>query len=403
MKKILLAAILIPALILTALATFPTRTHTVKLKLGQPNPWSDFSWKWYGYEDQAVSITFDTTLATYTCGFKLSRTNACFINTTNITVTTSNLTWTVSRTNVPPNGLYEAELWAYEGASTNTARTLAQGKVQVLRSLYQEGDSTFPWPAKTNDLSQYLLISRANTDFASKSLNATNAAVDGNVLTATVSGGATNHYWSSAGAGDITAVTVSGGLLSGGAASGPADIALTTSTVQSAAQTAFLQAQIGSNDTDIASNLTTIQEVQNATNGYALGATAGHAGTNYMATNTLTTLVKDIRDNTNGYALGATAGFAATNTWATNVLTTWLEDVRGQTQRYEQAAVDGIYATNMGLQEVYENGDRIDWKYGVDLDGSTEYFSDTNTVLLQNATGITISAWIKLNTLTAGD
>jgi len=100
--------------------------------------------------------------------FKVSRLvhdstqTTAFINTTNITRSTTNIVWFLDATNIPPNGTYMAELWSYTGASTNYSRTLAQGRVTVINSLYDDEDATFPWPTRATNLSDYATIAYVN-------------------------------------------------------------------------------------------------------------------------------------------------------------------------------------------------------------------------------------------------
>ena len=51
------------------------------------------------------------------------------------------------------------------GASTNASRTIAQGKVITFQSLFQEGDSQFPYADVGTNLTAYLLISTAASTY----------------------------------------------------------------------------------------------------------------------------------------------------------------------------------------------------------------------------------------------
>ena len=116
---------------------------------------NDFSWKWAGYATQSNRVWVKAAaswvdLDGYKIAFKVSRQTdtgaVAYIETTNITVDASNVTWTTANTNIPPDNSYLAELWAYTGVVTNVSATLAQGKIRVFNSLYDDDDSTFPWP-----------------------------------------------------------------------------------------------------------------------------------------------------------------------------------------------------------------------------------------------------------------
>ena len=52
------------------------------------------------------------------------------------TTSTHIATFTIPRTNIPVAGEYQMEVFAYEGASSNSTKTLAQGRVSVSKSLF---------------------------------------------------------------------------------------------------------------------------------------------------------------------------------------------------------------------------------------------------------------------------
>jgi len=115
-----------------------------------------FSWKWLGHTSQTNDFFVKSgstwvDLDAVNVGYKISRnTNTglvTYVNSTNVTITDSNVTFNVANTNIPPNGTYLFELYSWTGATTNQSASLAQGKVKVNQSLYQEGDASYPWPA----------------------------------------------------------------------------------------------------------------------------------------------------------------------------------------------------------------------------------------------------------------
>ena len=148
-----------------------TCTTTVAKAKGN---FDQFSWGWIGGNDQSNAVQVDVSLAGYNVAFKVSKYVAtssvpiAYVYQTNITIATSNLTWFTSRTNIPPDGTYNAELFAYEGSTTNYARTLAQGRIKVTHSLYRDEDGTFPYPNVTNML-DYLTIADAAATYVSDS------------------------------------------------------------------------------------------------------------------------------------------------------------------------------------------------------------------------------------------
>ena len=165
MKK-LLALILLAAS--TTYATFPTNETLELVDIDKVDGnWNQFRQKWRGDETQKITFGFDESdAAVNLTGFntvaKLSQqrgtAQVTYIVDTNLTVSTSNAIWNVSATNIPPNGRYLCEIRSYQTGTTGPARTLAQGKVQVVNSLYASADdSTFPWPT-TSNLADYLQL-----------------------------------------------------------------------------------------------------------------------------------------------------------------------------------------------------------------------------------------------------
>jgi hypothetical protein len=101
---------------------------------------NDFNFKVSGYDSQKFKFTYDVSLAGLDCVFRITKpiqgTIYLDVPVTDITVATSNITWTISRTNIPPPGNYYGELLSYDAGTTNVYRSLAQGKLPVTWSLY---------------------------------------------------------------------------------------------------------------------------------------------------------------------------------------------------------------------------------------------------------------------------
>jgi len=158
---LLLAGLLIGQ---SAYADFPTRQNVSTTDMAKvTGNFDSFSWRWAGYESQDVTITVKNgssfvDMTDYGVGCKISRRTDGSLTTyidyttsaTNITISSSNLTFSVPYTNIPTDGQCLVELWAWTGAATNNTRTIAQGKIAVFASIYGIDDSSYPFSAATN-------------------------------------------------------------------------------------------------------------------------------------------------------------------------------------------------------------------------------------------------------------
>ena len=178
-------------LAVNSFGAFPTHTETDTIDISKiKGNYNSFNWKWSTEDSQSITLTITSDGSTgldldaYKFAFKIAQQNeagqVAYISTTNITVATSNLTLTVAYTNVPPNGQYLCEMWSWEGATTNLARTLAQGKLNVFNSLYSVDDETFPYPSAITNLSLYLEITDAAATYMIRATydTTTNSIVD---------------------------------------------------------------------------------------------------------------------------------------------------------------------------------------------------------------------------------
>lgn len=145
MKYIMLITML--SLCIPVYAQFPTNKFTQTLDLADQGPGHhDFLWYW-NREDLEITITMENDGAALDMsGFgvqflMVSRTSAgtnqvaISNGTSDITISTSNLTFTVAFTSVPEAGTYKAELLLVDG-STNIVRPLARGRIEVNEDLF---------------------------------------------------------------------------------------------------------------------------------------------------------------------------------------------------------------------------------------------------------------------------
>ena len=119
-----------------AYAAFPTHSNVATSDLSKitGNVPSFRAWRWAGYDTQECTIYVENpsgtavTLAGYSVCVKIAQktesgqTAYISLAPSDVTVSSSHFTWTTPYTNVPPNGTYDAEAWAFEGSSTQQAR-----------------------------------------------------------------------------------------------------------------------------------------------------------------------------------------------------------------------------------------------------------------------------------------
>lgn len=176
-----------------AYAQFPMRYNSVTSDVAKvTGNFDTFAWKWAGADSQTNSIYVKNGSAWVDLDgdsvyYKISRNTSTgvvtYISSSNVSVVDSNVAFVVSNTNIPPNGSYLFEMYAVNGS---ISRTLAQGKITVFQSLYQEGDGMYPWPI-IDGVSVTKLIAGSGI-----SLSPTNG-LGAVTITSTASGGGTNH------------------------------------------------------------------------------------------------------------------------------------------------------------------------------------------------------------------
>ena len=211
MKKLIAALLIIPTMLFAAFPT-NTSTYTVQLDVPSQGDFSDFNFIWHGFEDQLVSyytVTNQTnyiTIAPYYGMFRMSKrvsggSNVVYVqkNAGDITISNSNLFFSVSRTNVPPNGDYFAQLLLMDTTGTNAIRSLAAGHVRVGQSLWGTNDSLYNYPAYTSWQTNGLAVGSVQTvNFG----NGLSGQFAGNVLT--VNAGASSLFTGSGTTGSVT-------------------------------------------------------------------------------------------------------------------------------------------------------------------------------------------------------
>lgn len=175
MKK-LIAAISVCIYCTMTWAYFPTNISSATVEVTKvTGNFDSYRFKWIGQDDQEVRLYFTnvgipfTFSATDQLCSRISRAGTIYVDllpTNNHFVTNGNyLYYTISRTNIPPNGNYQMETWMYTGANTNMARTLAQGEVTISKSLYQDTNA-YPFPSTISNMTDYLTITNAVLTYA---------------------------------------------------------------------------------------------------------------------------------------------------------------------------------------------------------------------------------------------
>ena len=200
MAKYLIAAFMLAAASCLAFET-NTTTDSFIITTDSISDYDSFDWNWSALDDQKIDAHFDEDVTDGQISFRMlkKKVGDVILDISGFSVVgTSNAVIAFSGTNLPPNRTYYA---GFAIVNTNQTparyRNLAKGKVTILNSLWQN----------TN------FIGNGWQDFVTPTYPA--------------------------GTGDIDSVTVSGGLLTGGATSGDVPIGLTTSAVQTAAAPAY--------------------------------------------------------------------------------------------------------------------------------------------------------------------
>lgn len=149
MKRLpLILSSLIVLVALTAYAAFPIHTNSGQSDMDAiSGNWDSFRWVWMQHQTESNILTLTQGASAYQLtnatgiGFSMSYMNVTqgyvtAYSTTNITISTTTAVWSVAATSVPNPGVYRAELYAWEGATSNSIRVLGQGKIRVVEDTW---------------------------------------------------------------------------------------------------------------------------------------------------------------------------------------------------------------------------------------------------------------------------
>lgn len=173
MRAVLLALIAVVAVSGRSIAA-TAHSNSVSINATAPSTtFGDFYFNWRGYDSQTVYFWFtgETLTTNDTASFRMQKqasgaTNITYLIKTNgFTITTNSVTFSLSVTNIPPDGTYKAELQLNDGT---TYRSYAKGQVQVVQSLYRDDGLTW-----TNSGSVYVSLADANYLAALTNITAT--------------------------------------------------------------------------------------------------------------------------------------------------------------------------------------------------------------------------------------
>ena len=137
MKKIILLFMLLANSVLALGPQTNSASITINSTTGQR--FDQFKFDIGSYNDQAFDFDFNESLAGVDAYFKMSQISSTgqvtYLYTTNLTVSTTNVTFDIARTNIlMPTGLYLSEVYADD--PSGSALSVARGKINVSRSLF---------------------------------------------------------------------------------------------------------------------------------------------------------------------------------------------------------------------------------------------------------------------------
>lgn len=147
--KAMLALVVLFVLAGVGYALPTAHTNAVSLVLSNvcDGEYNDFNWQFSGYDDQWFRFSYDKDLTGVACSFRIVRpikgTIYKDVPTTSVTVSGTNVTFSIARTNIPPAASYYGELLSWESTATNFYRSIAQGKIMVTWSLYNNDTNYF--------------------------------------------------------------------------------------------------------------------------------------------------------------------------------------------------------------------------------------------------------------------
>jgi hypothetical protein len=124
----------------SALALGPqTNSANITIDSSTGDRFDQFKFDIGSYNDQSFSLNFDQSITGADTYFKMSQAattgQVTYLYVTNLTVSTTNVSWDVARTNIlMPLGVYLSEVYADD--PSGSARSIARGKINVSRSLF---------------------------------------------------------------------------------------------------------------------------------------------------------------------------------------------------------------------------------------------------------------------------
>ncbi len=136
------------------------KTNMVNLVLANvcDGTFNDFKFQLSGYDDQVFKFNYDVSLSGVAASFRITKpmdgTIYLDVPITSVTISGTNATFSIARSNIPPPGSYYGELLSYEANSTNFYRSLAQGKLPVTWSLYLNESNFFARATNTVGIGQ---------------------------------------------------------------------------------------------------------------------------------------------------------------------------------------------------------------------------------------------------------
>lgn len=309
MKKLLtiLTSILLGVNLAYGLVTVKTNSVALTLADTCDGTFNDFKFQLAGYNYNEFKFSYDVSLTGVDCVFRITKpiegTIYLDIATSEITVSTTNVTFAIAQTNLPPPGNYYGELLSYQTGTTNYYRSLAQGKLPITWSLYLNETNYFQrsttnavvgqiyvhpsWVYPTwgstnmvNSLSNYVVymdgVLQTNINIASNKLNLIDGVLQTNINTL-------SNYVGVTYAKQVDYQATSNDL-------DTAEALLVTHT-----------SQIGAISNDI-------DEVQGQTNAFIQAVANASAATNFLGTNTIGA---QIAANTNNIFITSNAFVAA--------------------------------------------------------------------------------------------
>lgn len=143
MKKTAIAIFMLLALV--AYAAFPVHTNRGQSDMNAiAGNWDSFRWVWTSgqTESNVLTITQGTTgfdmTGTTGIGLTMIHTNTITgyivtYATTNVVISTTNLIWVNESTNLFVPDVYLTEVYAWNGATSNSVRVLGQGQIRIVK------------------------------------------------------------------------------------------------------------------------------------------------------------------------------------------------------------------------------------------------------------------------------